>query len=92
MEQILPETMLRHMEYKQMTGDSQHGFTKGQSRLKNLVAFCDEVTVSVGNKRAADIIYRDLSKAFDTVTHEIFVSKLEGQGFDGWSTQLTRNW
>ncbi|KAJ7416291.1 hypothetical protein BTVI_35960 [Pitangus sulphuratus] len=80
MEQILLETVLRHVKNKEMIGDSQHSFTKGKSCLTNFVTFCDGFTALV------DGIEQQMSSTWTYAKH-LTLSPKWRHGFDGWTIQ-----
>ncbi|CAM5161388.1 unnamed protein product [Natator depressus] len=91
-EQVLKESILKHLEERKVIRNNQHGFTKGKSCLTNLIAFYDEITGSVDMGKAVDVIHLDLSKAFDTVSHSILVSRLKKYGLDEWTIKWMESW
>ncbi|CAM5110535.1 unnamed protein product [Eretmochelys imbricata] len=92
MEQVLKESILKHLEERKVIRNSQHGFTKGKSCLANLIAFYDKITGSVDERKAVDVLFLDFSKAFDTVSHSILASKLKKYGLDEWSIRWIESW
>ncbi|CAM4551596.1 unnamed protein product [Lepidochelys kempii] len=91
-EQVLKESILKHLEERKVITNSQHGFTKGKSCLTNLITFCDEITGSVDEGKAVDVLFLDFSKAFDMVSHSILASKLKKYGLDEWTIRWIESW
>ncbi|KAJ7402755.1 hypothetical protein BTVI_83626 [Pitangus sulphuratus] len=71
--QVILEVMNKHIKGKKVIRSSQHGFTKGKSRLTNLIAFYDDMAGWVDEGRALDVVCPDFSKAFDTISHNILI-------------------
>ncbi|CAM5088887.1 unnamed protein product [Natator depressus] len=92
MEQVLKESILKHLEERKVIRNSQHGFTKGKSCLTNLIAFYDEITGSVDEGKAMEVLFLDFSRAFDTVSHSILASKLKKYGLDEWTIRWIESW
>jgi len=76
----------------QLLRPSQHEFVKGKSCLTNLISFYDKVTCLLDERKAVDVVYLDLSKAFDTVSHCIILEKLVAHGSGRCTLRWVKNW
>ena len=62
----------------------QHGFMAGRSCVTNLLDTLDYVGSFLDSGGHIDVIYMDMSKAFDTVDHGLLIQKLQADyGFRG---------
>ena len=63
--------------------DHQHGFLKGRSTVTQLLVFLHRIQEALDSSFQTDIIYLDLSKAFDSVSHPHLLYKLQTAGVNG---------
>ena len=62
---------------------NQFGFRKNSNTLDAIIEFLDYVYSSLDKKPSTIAVFLDFSKAFDTVNHEILMSKLQHNGIRG---------
>jgi hypothetical protein len=61
----------------------QHGSRSGRSTLSQLLQHQDEILQALEDGNNIDVIYLDLSKAFDKVDHGVLLHKLRSLGITG---------
>ena len=83
MERIIRKKLLQHLEENNLLSPSQHGFVSKKSCLTNLLESLEDWTDIIDRGGAADVIYLDFSKAFDTVPHRRLMKKLHCYGIQG---------
>ena len=64
---------------------NQFGFRKGHSTDYAIIQLLDKITESFANQEHIIGVFMDLSKAFDTIDHDILIYKLQRYGI-GYST------
>lgn len=60
----------------------QHGFMKGRSVNSNLCNFTQSVSDALNARDQVDVIYTDISKAFDQIDHNILIHKFDCYSFN----------
>ena len=64
------------------------GYRKGYSAQHCLLAMIEMWKKALDEKKVAGAILTDLSKAFDCLSHDLLIAKLEAYGFDNCALKL----
>ena len=78
--------------FETILSPNQCGFRKGFSAQHCLISLIEKWKKSVDNGGAFGALMTDLSKAFDCLSHELLIAKLEAYGFDEKSLKLIYNY
>ena len=83
LERVIYNRMVHYLDNYNSLCHQQFGFRKGYSTSMALIRLSDQLFTAIDNKKFTIGIFLDLSKAFDTVNHEILFTELEHYGFRG---------
>ena len=82
MEHILASNIMAHLNSSNLLYDKQHGFRSERSCETQLLEFTDDVLKTLRDRKQCDTIIMDFSKAFDKVSHDRLLYKLDRAGID----------
>jgi hypothetical protein len=83
METLIRQRLFVHLVQNNLLSNCQHGFFNGRSTVTQLLECMNDWTSSIENHEYIDVAYLDIAKAFDTVSHEKLLYKINKLGIRG---------
>ena len=75
-----------------LLNNTQYGFREGLSTSLAITKFTQDITNSIENKNTTVGVFLDMSKAFDTIDHNILMKKLYHCGIRGVPNEWIENY
>ena len=95
LEKLVHSRVYKFLEDFQCIYSLQFGFRKKHSTNHALIEITETIRQALDNKKHVCGVFVDLQKAFDTVNHDILISKLEHYGIRGtansWFSSYLKN-
>ena len=95
METIIHNHITEHCDKFKLLHPDQHGFRNKHSTTSNLLELLNDLTSYINNGQSVDLITIDFSKAFDSISHNKLIYKLETFGICGkillWIKEFLNN-
>ena len=61
---------------EQLLDPRQHGFVNNRSCTTQMIPFMNDLAITLNDKSRCDIVYFDFAKAFDSMSHNLILQKL----------------
>jgi len=68
-ERMLQDKVLYYLFTNKLLSRQQHGFLANHSTCTQLLEVVNDWSIALRNAHSIDVVYFDISKAFDTVSH-----------------------
>lgn len=94
-ERVLRKILVDFIEKNKLIIKEQYGFRSGRSCLSQLLCHYEKIITILEENVNVEVLYLDMSKAFDKVDHSILLKKLKSLGIEGkvhqWLTAFLTN-
>ena len=80
MESIIVREMMRYCTQNELISSAQFAYLSNKGTVTQLLSCFNDFTKSIDQNRCVDIIYIDIQKAFNSVSHEKLILKLRSIG------------
>jgi hypothetical protein len=79
-ERLIYNILYKHIKQNNILDNNQYGFRPNSSTEKAPLKIIEEILTAMNNKQLVGGIFCNLQKAFDCVSHDILIKKLEFYG------------